>query len=226
MWPNGRHERLYREVAVEDRDVTLGEVERSLKKAVAALRDAEIPFLLGGGLASWARGGPMTRHDLDFVVKPEDAERALEALVDAGLRPERAPEEWLFKVWDGDVGIDLIFEPKGLSITDEVIERGDELPVFAISMRVMAIEDVLATKLLALNEHALDYEGPLQIARSLREQIDWSAVRRQTSESPYARAFFALLGELGIGDQGEAAAEGGASVRVIGTPDTGTAAER
>jgi hypothetical protein len=30
----------------------------SMKKAAGALRDAEIPFLLGGGLAAWSRGGP------------------------------------------------------------------------------------------------------------------------------------------------------------------------
>ena len=49
----------------------------------AALREAGVPFLLGGSLASWARGGPETRHDLDLMIKPEDAERALEALGDA-----------------------------------------------------------------------------------------------------------------------------------------------
>ena len=55
-------------------------IEASLKRAVAALRDSGVPFLLGGSLAAWARGGPQTRHDLDFVVKPQDADRALEAL--------------------------------------------------------------------------------------------------------------------------------------------------
>jgi hypothetical protein len=38
----------------------------------------------------------------------------------------------------------------------------------------------------------------LEIARALREQIDWDAVRKRTSHSPYARAFFYLAGELGI----------------------------
>ena len=51
-----------------------------MKRAAAALRDAEVPHLLGGGLAAWARGGPPTEHDVDFFVRAEDAERALEAL--------------------------------------------------------------------------------------------------------------------------------------------------
>src|SRR2546430_13288138 len=44
----------------------------SLKKVSAVLREAEGPFVLGGGVAIWARGGPGTEHDLDLFVKPED----------------------------------------------------------------------------------------------------------------------------------------------------------
>jgi hypothetical protein len=62
----------------------------------------------------------------------------------------------------------------------------------------MALEDVVVTKLMALSEHALRYESLLQIARSLREQIDWHDVRERTAESPFARAFFVLLEDLGI----------------------------
>ncbi|HYP48831.1 MAG TPA: hypothetical protein VEQ61_09370, partial [Thermoleophilaceae bacterium] len=92
-------------------------MEASLKKAVAALRESGLPFLLAGSLAVWARGGPETRHDLDFVVKAEDARAALGALEAAGMRPEIPPEEWLFKAWDGEVLVDLIFHPRGLEVT-------------------------------------------------------------------------------------------------------------
>jgi hypothetical protein len=62
----------------------------------------------------------------------------------------------------------------------------------------MALEDVMVTKLLALGETHLDFAGPLGVARSLREQIDWADVRRRTDGSPYARAFFTLAEELGV----------------------------
>ena len=186
--------------------------ERALKKSIAALRDAGIPFLLGGSFAAWARGGPESRHDLDLIVKPEDAERALEALEAAGMRGERPPEEWLLKAWHGDVLVDVIFRPRGIEITDEVIERGDEIHVLGITMPVMAIEDVLATKLNSIDEHALDYSSAVKMARALREQVDWRTVRELTRESPYARAFFVLLEELGITtDSGQR----GAEVRVL-----------
>jgi hypothetical protein len=170
----------------------------SLKKAAAALRDAGIPYLLAGGVATWARGGPETDHDLDFVIKPEDAERAAEVLVEVGMRREHPPEEWLHKVWDGDVLIDLIFEPAGLEVTDEVIERGDEIEVFALRMHVMRPEDILVTKLAAMTEHTMDFRSCLEIARSLREQINWDDVRSRMDGSPYGAAFFALLEGLEI----------------------------
>src|SRR3954453_1653035 len=92
-------------------DHSFDSIEASLKRSVAALRDAGIPFLLGGSLASWARGGPETRHDLDLIIKPDDAEQALEALQQAGMRTERPPEEWLLKAYDGDTLVDLIYCP-------------------------------------------------------------------------------------------------------------------
>ena len=91
------------------------------------------------------------------------------------MRPERPPEEWLLKAWDGDTLVDLIYCPKGLPVDDDLIARGEELSVLGMDIRVMALEDVMATKLMALTEHSLRYESLLQIARALREQIDWQA---------------------------------------------------
>ena len=179
---------------------------KTLKNAAAALRKADVPFLLGGGLAAWARGGPESDHDLDLMVRPEDAEPAVEALAKAGFRIEDPPEEWLYKAWDGDVLLDVIFEPSGGPVDDAMFERAEELDVNAVTMRVMSLEDVMVTKLLSLREHEVDYESVLEIARALREQIDWYEVWRRTNDSPYARAFFYLAEQLGIlGGEGSAA---------------------
>lgn len=170
----------------------------TLKRSAAALRDAGIPFLVAGGVASWVRGGPDTDHDLDFLIKPEDADRALQTLVELGLRPEKPPEEWLYKAFDGDVMVDLIFRPAGLEITDEVIGRGEEREVEAMTMRVMLPEDLIVTKLMAMTEHTINYRSCLEIARSLREQIDWANVRQRVSGSPFGRAFFVIAEGLDI----------------------------
>ncbi len=173
-------------------------IAESMKNAAAAFRAEDIPFLLAGSLASWARGGPETSHDLDFVVKPEDADRALAALEAVGMETEKPPEEWLYKARDGDVLIDVIFRPSGMRPDDDVMARGEMLNVMAMELPVMAIEDVLVSKINALTEHSLRYEGLLEMSRALREQIHWEKVRERVEETPFSRAFFVMLDGLGI----------------------------
>src|SRR5690242_17305346 len=141
-----------------------------MRTSAAALQRAEVPFLLGGGLACWARGGPPTDHDVDFLLRPEHAEAGLEALGRAGMKTERPPEHWLLKAYDEDVLVDLIFEPSGLRVDDAMFERAEELEVRAVLMQVASLEDVMTTKLMALTEQHLDYHSVLEIARTLREQ--------------------------------------------------------
>ncbi|MGB2952810.1 MAG: hypothetical protein WBB74_05400 [Gaiellaceae bacterium] len=179
-------------------ELSFDQICATMKKGAAALRDADVPFMLGGGLAVWARGGVESDHDLDFMVAPEDAERALQALVDTGMKPERPPEDWLYKAWDGEVLVDVIFKPAGGPIGRKEFGRADEIELLAISMPVMALEDVLVNKLLALREHELDYDALLTLARPVREQVNWDDVRLRTWHSPYAKAFFTLLEELEI----------------------------
>jgi hypothetical protein len=180
------------------RNVQVHQLVDAMKRAAAALRDAEIRFALGGGLACWARGGPATDHDVDFLIKEEDAQRAHDALITAGMRVETPPEDWLLKAYHDDTQIDLIFAPSGGPITDEVLDRAEEREVGAMRLPVISLEEVLATKLLALTEQDPNYRAVLEIARTLREQIRWDEVRERTEGSPFAKAFFTLIEELEI----------------------------
>ena len=171
----------------------------AMKKAERVLQDAGLKHALGGGLACWARGGPKTEHDVDFAVKPEDAELAQQALGAAGWRTERPPEGWLLKAYDeNETLVDLIYDPQGGAVDDELLDRADVMEVHAARMPVMRLEDVMVQKLLALTEQNPDYSSVLEIARSLREQIDWDDVRERTKDHPFGAAFFTLLDELDI----------------------------
>jgi hypothetical protein len=114
------------------------------------------------------------------------------------MKPERPPEGWLLKAWDGDTLVDLIFRTAGGVVDDGYFERAEELEVAAQTLPVASLGDVLTTKLLAINEQDPDLSSVLEMARSLREQIDWEFVRERTAGSPFARAFFTLVEELGV----------------------------
>jgi hypothetical protein len=187
----------------------------TLKAAVATLRRQGLPFMLGGSMAAWARGGPEPQKDIDLMVKPADAQAALDALTEAGLRPEHPPEEWLYKAWNDDVLVDLIFRPSGMEINDETLARAQSMAVMSITTPVMAVEDMLVTMICAIDEHSLDYGALIAIARSLREQIDWPELRNRTAGNPYGKAFFTLVQELGIAPAQFGRPRGRSHVRVL-----------
>lgn len=189
-------------------DDGLDEVVGTLRRATAALRDAGVPFAVAGGMACWARGGPVTDRDVDLVLPPDDVDRALAVLAEAGMKPEDPPEEWLAKAHDGGVTVDLIFHPSGLDVTPDVLARAEEMRVAAVTMPVLPLDDVVVTQLLSLDERHLPFEDLIGQTRALREQVDWASVRRRTAHSPFARAFFVLVEGLGLVPDGADATEG------------------
>jgi hypothetical protein len=174
------------------------QIIESLRTAAAQFREADIRYCLGGSVASWARGGPETVNDLDFIVDPEDVDRAVQSLEATGMRSEIPPEGWLVKVWDGEVLIDVIHTVTGIDDVRDILERSEVMRVASLDVPVARVEDVLTPKLLAFDEHYLDYTGALRVCRALREQVDWAHLRGRTAESPYARGFFSLLEALEI----------------------------
>jgi hypothetical protein len=171
----------------------------AMKAGAGVLQQTDVDFVLGGGLAAWARGGPKSEHDVDFLVRPEDADTAIGAFEAAGWKTERPPEGWLYKAWhENEAMIDMIFNPASGPITDEIIERAPVLEVMALRIRVSTLEDVMISKLAAISEQRPDFSSVLEWARALREQIDWQTVRDRTEASPFAKAFFTLVEALGI----------------------------
>ena len=175
------------------------ELIEAMKDAAGVLQEAEIPFVLGGGLSAWARGGPRSEHDVDFLIRPGDVEGALGAFEAAGWQTARPPEGWLVKAWHANGAlVDLIYNPASGPITDELIERAPLAEVMAMRVHVSSLEDVMVSKLMAMTEQEPDFGSVLEWARALREQIAWDDVRARTEASPFARAFFTLVEGLGI----------------------------
>jgi predicted nucleotidyltransferase len=173
-------------------------LREALKRTAVALKDAGVPFALGGGYAGWALGGPEPEHDVDFLVAEQDAGRAEEVLAGSSLRVEHPPEDWLFKVYDGDAMVDLVFRVAGTPVDRDLLGRAQDVEVLSIRMPVLGATDLLVTKMLALSEHSCDYAKTLPSARALREQVNWEHVREQTAHNPYAAAFLVLLERLQV----------------------------
>ncbi|WP_343123752.1 nucleotidyltransferase family protein [Sciscionella sediminilitoris] len=185
-------------VVAADRFCGMSALLRTLTKVVSALADRGIAFAIGGGCAVYARGGPASDHDIDVFLKESDVERASKGLLDHGFDTVQPPENWLTKAYDGGVLVDMIFRPNFRSVTDELLQTAEPLRIGPARAPVLPATEVLVDKLLVLSAHFCDLAPLLVIARALREQIDWSAVAARTADSPYARAFLALVQELSV----------------------------
>lgn len=182
----------------------------ALLRVAVALKQADVPFALAGGYAGWALGGPEPEHDVDLVVARDQTERAEAVLRDAGLRVEQPSEDWLFKAYDGDAMVDVIYAMNGQSVDDHLLGRAVELSVLSVTMPVLCATDVVVTKVLALDEHACDFGKVLPTARALREQVDWQEVRDAAAGNPFAEAFLVLADKLDL-SRGSASASTAAS---------------
>ncbi|OJF12047.1 nucleotidyltransferase family protein [Couchioplanes caeruleus] len=170
----------------------------TLKRVASVLKQAEIPFALGGSFAVYAHGGHSSDHDVDFLIREQDKERALAELSAVGFEVAQPPEDWLVKVYDEGRMVDLIYRPVESPVTDATLRDTVMRPVEAISMPVLSATQLMVHKLLSYTQHYCDFATGLPVARSLREQIDWDRVRQETTKSPYAEAFLVLLDRLEV----------------------------
>jgi hypothetical protein len=170
----------------------------TLKKVASVLKQSGIPFALGGSFAVYAHGGHSSDHDVDFLIREQDVDRALEELSAVGFVAERPPEDWLVKVYDDGRLVDLIFRPVESPVTEETLADTVVQPVAAIHMPCLSATQLMVHKLLSFSQHYCDFARGLPLARSLREQIDWDRVRHETAHSPYAEAFLVLLDRLDV----------------------------
>jgi len=181
------------------------EIRDLLKRTAVALKQGDVPFALCGGYAAWVRGAPEPDHDADFLVPDAESERAAKVLADADLEVQEPPEDWLVKVVSGGSFVDVLWRTCGHPVESDLIDRAEVLPVLSVQMPVLTATDIVVTKLLALDEHYCDFARLLPVARALREQVDWAAVRREIGTNDFAVVFLQLLDRLGVVDQPDAA---------------------
>jgi hypothetical protein len=184
-------------------------LERTLVRVCTTLRSADVPFALTGGSGVYARGGPLSEHDVDVLVCRSDVDDAVRALLAVGMRATDAPEDWLRKVYDGAVPVDLIYRDAECPVTLDTLAGAEELPVASVQVPVAPATDIVANKLLSLGPQRCDFGWILPAVRALREQVDWVALRARTEHHPYAEAFLLLTERLGISSPDGSASAGG-----------------
>lgn len=144
-----------------------------LADAVGSLETGDVGYVLIGGVGSAALGRPRWTHDIDVLVAPVEADRALDALASAGFVTERTNEHWIFKATKHDIVVDLIFRTVGdIYLDDEMLSHARAASFLDIALRVAAPEDQVVIKAIAHDEPSARHWNDALALLALCD-IDW-----------------------------------------------------
>jgi predicted nucleotidyltransferase len=192
---------------------------RVLDETVEVLRDAEVSFLVMGGLATSVLGRPRRVTDIDLFVRDPDVEPALSALAAAGFDTIVVSPNWLAKAFKHDVLVDVISRSThDITLTDEIVEHAVEIDVEGRRLSSVSPEDLIVMKAVATDEDTPRYWHD---ALSLlgRADLDWGYLvhraRKHGARRVLSLLFFAQSIDLLVPD--EAVSELLEAVRTGGT---------
>ena len=142
-------------------------------EAVGVLERADVPYVLIGGLATAALGRPRCSADVDVLVRPGDAHRALAAFAAHGFATEETNPHWLFKATKRGVLVDLLFKgPKDIYLDDAMLARAPVVRVMDQRVRVAPAEDLVVMKALVHDEETpRHWHDALALIASA--ELDW-----------------------------------------------------
>jgi predicted nucleotidyltransferase len=149
-----------------------------------ALDAAHIPYAVIGGVASASFGRPRWTHDVDILVRPEDAEQVLSVLGERGFDTEMTDHRWIYKAFKYDVLVDVIFRSTGgIYLDREMIDRVTETRLDEWTVKVVPPEDLLIMKAVVHDEggprHWHDALGLIAVGH-----LDWKYLQSRALRAP------------------------------------------
>jgi hypothetical protein len=154
-------------------------------RALHRLRDAGVPFLVGGAYA-FERYTGIARHtkDLDIFVRQTDYQRALAALEADGCRGEVPFPHWLAKAYCGDHFVDIIFgSGNGIApVDDQWFEHAVDETVLDVPVQIVPAEEMIWQKALIMERERFDGADVAHVLRARAELLDWDRLLQRFGE--------------------------------------------
>jgi hypothetical protein len=174
------------------------------RRALRALVDANVPFLVGGAFAhACFTGIRRSTKDMDLFIRREDYERVAALMQAEGWRAELTYPHWLAKIYAGEDFIDLIFNSgNGLTpVDDRWFRNNAEAQVLGVPVRIANIEDGLLSKAFIMERERFDGADIAHLLQAKAEQLDWPGLLERFG--PHWRVLLAHLTLFGYVYPGE-----------------------
>lgn len=145
-------------------------------RALDVLLQAQLPFVVGGAYAFCEYTGIFRdTKDLDLFPRRRDAPRALELLAADGWTTERADEVWIYKAFQGEWYVDLIFSSgNGVAeVDDEWFCNARRRKVMGRQVLVAPPEELVWSKAFVLERERFDGADVIHLIKCAGAQFDW-----------------------------------------------------
>jgi hypothetical protein len=165
------------------------------REILSLLESRNIPYAVAGAFALQAHTGiHRDTKDLDVFLTAETAPVALTLLREEGFHCEVCDPVWLFKAHRDGFFVDLI---TGMSnavivVDDSWIQRAKPAVVHDVQTRVLAAEELLASKLFVTRRERFDGVDIAHVIYGTRGNIDWERVLDLAGEH-WEMLFWALV---------------------------------
>ncbi len=169
----------------------LSDIHEILIEAVDAVEESGMPYAIIGGLAVKNLGRPRITHDIDFFVRPDDAEKVLKVLEAKGFTTQLRDPFWLYKAWKKDILVDVIFKSSGdIYFDEEVRSHVRRVPYNNMLINAISPEDFIVIKAAAHQEHnPHHWHDALAVLK--QGGLDWDYLLSRAKHAP--RRVLALL---------------------------------
>lgn len=151
--------------------------QESLFREVIQLMDRErVPVVISGAFALHEHTGIWRdTKDLDFFLPPQEVSRAMKLLEEAGFQTEILDAVWLAKARRDGYFVDLITGmSNGVVRVDYTwVRHGSRSEIFGISARVLAPEELIASKIFVTRRERFDGADICHIIYGTRGKFDW-----------------------------------------------------
>jgi hypothetical protein len=141
-----------------------------------ALENSRIPYAVSGAFALRQHTGICREtKDLDVFIKAQNSPPALDDLRRAGMECEVSDPVWLCKARRGDYFVDLISGMSNgvLVVEDSWIERAHPAVIYGVTTRVLAAEELVASKIFVARRERFDGADIAHIIYGTYGKFDW-----------------------------------------------------
>jgi hypothetical protein len=153
------------------------EARACYRDALETLLEAKIDFVVGGAFAVHTHTGIWrTTKDLDLLLPASELPAALEPLRRSGFETTVKDPVWLAKATRGEYFVDLItgIGNASMIIDSTWIERSTPEVVLGIPCRVMAVEELIASKLFVSYRERFDGADVVHLIKARGKLLDWT----------------------------------------------------